>query len=222
MAQTNDPHSLDYSLPLVLDASSPMIQVGVADKEGWRALKKAEEQAMESLFRSCAQLFEELDAGMQKVDAVFYCEGPGSTLGLRIAAALTRTIQWDGSDRQVALFKYNAMDLATLMTDQTAPTLQAPYRMGSRLVRFEEGLAIGRKEVHKAEDALLEFPHSHHLPDPRDHLQLPEDASMIEYDLGLVRGLADLIPISSPCPAAEPFAPQSSTFRKWQPQSPTA
>ena len=199
-----------------------MIQVGIAYREGWRALKKAKEQAMESLFRSCAELFEELDTGMRKVDAVFYCEGPGSTLGLRIAAALTRTIQWDGSDRQVALFKYNAMDLATRMTDQTAPTLQAPYRMGSRLVRFEEGQAIGRKEVHKAEDALLEFPQSHHLPDPRNHLQLPEDALMIEYDLGLVRGLADLIPISSPCPAAEPFAPQSSTFRKWQPQIPTA
>ena len=222
MAQTNDPHSLDYALPLVLDASSPMIQVGIPDREGWRALKKAEEQAMESLFRSCAELFEELDTGMRKVDAVFYCEGPGSTLGLRIAAALTRTIQWDGSDRQVALFKYNAMDLATRMTDQTAPTLQAPYRMGSRLVRFEEGQAIGRKEVHKAEDALLEFPQSHHLPDPRNHLQLPEDAWMIEYDLGLVHGLADLLPNSSPCPAAEPFAPKSSTFRKWQPKSPTA
>lgn len=222
MAQTNDPYSLDYALPLVLDASSPMIQVGIADREGWRALKKAKEQAMESLFRSCAELFEELDTGMRKVDAVFYCEGPGSTLGLRIAAALTRTIQWDGSDRQVSLFKYNAMDLATRMSDQTAPTLQAPYRMGSRLVRFEEGQAIGRKEVHKAEDALLEFPQSHHLPDPRNHLQLPEDAWMIEYDLGLVRGLADLLPISSPCPAAEPFAPQSSTFRKWQPKSPTA
>ena len=222
MAQTNDPHSLDYALPLVLDASSPMIQVGIPDREGWRALKKAEEQAMESLFRSCSELFEELDTGMRKVDAVFYCEGPGSTLGLRIAAALTRTIQWDGSDRQVALFKYNAMDLATRMTDQTAPTLQAPYRMGSRLVRFEEGQAIGRKEVHKAEDALLKFPQSHHLPDPRNHLQLPENTWMIEYDLGLVRGLADLLPISSPCPAAEPFAPQSSTFRKWQPQSPTA
>ena len=222
MAQTNDPHSLDYALPLVLDASSPMIQVGIADRERWIALKKAKEQAMESLFRSCDELFEELDTEMWKVDAVFYCEGPGSTLGLRIAAALTRTIQWDASDRQVALFKYNAMDLATRMTDRTTPTLQAPYRMGSRLVRFEEGQAIGRKEVHKAEDALLEFPQSHHLPDPRDHLQLPEDASMIEYDLGLVRGLADLIPISSPCPAAEPFAPQSSTFRKWQPQSPTA
>ena len=222
MAQTNDPHSLDYALPLVLDASSPMIQVGIPDREGWRALKKAEEQAMESLFRSCAELFEELDTGMRKVDAVFYCEGPGSTLGLRIAAALTRTIQWDGSDRQVALFKYNAMDLATRMTDRTAPTLQAPYRMGSRLVRFEEGQAIGRKEVHKAEDALLEFPQSLHLPDPRNHLQLPENTWMIEYDLGLVRGLADLLPISSPCPAAEPFGPQSSTFRKWQPQSPTA
>ncbi len=222
MVQTNHSHSLDYALPLVLDASSPMIQVGIADREGWRALKKAEEQAMESLFRSCAEIFEELDAGMGKVDAVFYCEGPGSTLGLRIAAALTRTIQWDGSDRQVALLKYNSMDLATRMTDLASPTLQAPYRMGSRLVRFEEGKAIGRKEVHKAEDALLEFPQSHHLPDPRNHLQLPKDALMIEYDLGLVRGLADLIPISSPCPSAEPFAPQSSAFRKWQPQSPTA
>jgi hypothetical protein len=35
------------------------------------------------------------------------------------------------------------------------------------LVRFEEGPAIGRKEVHEAEKALLAFPQSHHLPDPR-------------------------------------------------------
>ncbi|MAK26928.1 MAG: hypothetical protein CMI22_01000 [Opitutae bacterium] len=217
MAQKEDSPGLDYALPLVLDASSPMTQVGIPGKTHWRAMKKAGEQAMESLFRCCAELFEEINQNLKEVDAIFYCEGPGSTLGLRIAAAFTRSIQWDASDRKVEVLKYNAMDLATRMTRQPAPTLQAPYRMGSRLVRFEEGPAIGRKEVHEAEKALLVFPQSHHLPDPRNHLKLPQDASIIEYDLGMVRGLADLLPISSPCPAAEPFAPQSSTFRKWQP-----
>ena len=93
MAQKEDSPGLDYALPLVLDASSPMTQVGIPGKTHWRAMKKAGEQAMESLFRCCAELFEEINQNLKEVDAVFYCEGPGSTLGLRIAAAFTRSIQ---------------------------------------------------------------------------------------------------------------------------------
>ena len=71
------------------------------------------------------RVFNKIDRNLREVDALLYCAGPGSTLGLRIAATFCRTILWNSND-QVKLFDYNALDLAALLAKQPERTIQAP------------------------------------------------------------------------------------------------
>ena len=93
----------DFSLPLVIDASSTTVQLGIPQQNDWLILEESNSLAMQGIFESCHQIFEKLDRNLREVDALLYCAGPGSTLGLRIAATFCRTILWN-SNHQVKLF----------------------------------------------------------------------------------------------------------------------
>ncbi len=217
MVESAYPVSSEVSESLVVDASSSNLQVGLATAEGWNRIESSAKQAMEGLYHAIGRILSNSECKMDGISVVHYCEGPGSTLGLRIAAACVRTMAWNASSRDFRLFKYNALDLAPRMVEEKVSFLQAPYRMGTRIVRIEGSNPIGRKQLFNAEQALKKFPNSHHLPDPRNHFPLPDNAVLIKYDLARVSGLSDLNPISQPCSSPLPFAPQATAFRKWNP-----
>ena len=102
-----------FRLPLVLDASGSNVQVGILDRDGWRSFVIDEKPALESLFTGLRQCLEEVDSPASVIDAILFCEGPGSTLGLRIAATAAKTILRE-NEPSPALFLYNALDLAAL------------------------------------------------------------------------------------------------------------
>ena len=114
----------DFSLPLVIDASSTTVQLGIPQQNDWLILEEINSLAMQGIFESCHQIFNKIDRNLREVDALLYCAGPGSTLGLRIAATFCRTILWNSND-QVKLFDYNALDLAALLAKQPERTIQA-------------------------------------------------------------------------------------------------
>ena len=80
----------ELSYPLVLDVSSPTVQTGIALSGGWDKLTSSQNQPMDGLF----QCIEQLNIDLNKIDSLFFCAGPGSTLGLRLALAFVKTVQW--------------------------------------------------------------------------------------------------------------------------------
>ena len=106
-------------------------------------------------------LFDSSDLRLDQVTTLYYCEGPGSTLGLRLAATFVKTLLWNGKGK-VRLFQYNALDLAALIPDSEPSSLQAPFRRGRRFVRTPEasGSLIGDKKIIDEENALSEYPDS--------------------------------------------------------------
>lgn len=204
--------SLTY--PLVLDVSSPSIQVGIAKKDGWLQLATTKKQALDGIF----QLVKKLEINLHKVDGVFFCAGPGSTLGLRLALAFIKTLEWERQG-ELKLFSYNALDLACQMAKQYPPFIQAPFRLGWRLVRSSpDKNAIGKIEIFERDEALETFPDSLHLEDSRDKSStIPKD-KLLKYDLNKTRGLEDLYLVSEARSELNVFSPLPPNFKKWNPK----
>ena len=205
------------AFPLAVDASSTRIQVGIPGDVDWVHLETVELPAMEGLFQTLSRLMEKTGVNLRQVDELFFCEGPGSTLGLRIAAAFAKSLLWDGRGN-VSLYSYNALDLASLMTEQPPLHLQAPFRKGWRFVRTRsENSAIGKKNLHESKEALSLFPGSHHLPDPRSIGESIQADKTIEYDLARTKGLKDLRSVAEPADVPVVYSPVPPTFKKWEP-----
>ena len=210
--------SIHSQLTLVVDASGTPIQMGLPTATGWSRMESDPGQAMEGIFRLVHLLFDSSDLRLDQVTTLYYCEGPGSTLGLRLAATFVKTLLWNGKGK-VRLFQYNALDLAALIPDSEPASLQAPFRRGRRFVRTPGASAslIGNKKIIDEENALSEYPDSLHLPDNRTSLlELPE-SSMLSYELSAINGLSDLNKISVPSDEPQPYSPEPMVFKKWEP-----
>lgn len=215
----SDDNALSSSaLPLLLDASGPVVQVGIPSPEGWRALFSDEKPALESLFICLRKCLEQVDSHATSIDALLFCEGPGSTLGLRIAATAAKTILHENEPSPI-LYLYNALDLAALIVPAHRPIL-APFRKGKRLLRHppEDGSPLGEIEVLEEDEAATLAPDAIHLPGPRAWDVIPKGAETLTYDLSLLSGgLADLAPILRPAEIPQVFDPEPAEFRKWEP-----
>jgi len=169
-------------LPLVVDASSSPIQLGIPSSNGWEKIIKDPGQAMEGIFRGIQQLFEGRTDSLNSVDCVYYCCGPGSTLGLRLAAAFVKTLQWE-SGGKTTIYQYNALDLAASLPQNTAQYTQAPFRMGRRFVRTGPQKSIGKKEILDEDQAITDYPDSFHLTGPRAiSAEVPKE-KILNYEL---------------------------------------
>lgn len=206
---------IENGLGLVVDASTPEIQIGLIEKAGWRSILKSENLALEGIFSLFERILN-LEPEARNIREIFFCEGPGSTLGLRIASAFVRIYQWNAKPDAVQILKYNSMDLAVLLVNDPKTDIQAPYRMGTRLIRLgDDKKSIGEKRILDSEDAIESFPNSFHLPDPRKRTTIPDENKIVQYDLGQIKGMRDLIMISEICDSPLPFAPETTTFKKW-------
>ena len=197
---------------LVVDVSSPVLQLGIASTKGWEAIITDEGQAMDGLFR-LNKLFEERSDNYA-VDTIYYCCGPGSTLGLRLAAAFVKTLMWEANGR-ISLYQYNALDLASSLPNASDSYIQAPFRMGKRFLRTGKPKSIGKKEILPQDIALSDYPDSLHLLGPRQiSVKIPED-KIINYTLEDIGGIEELSLISEPAEHPVPYSPEPTTFKKW-------
>tara|TARA_Y100001934_G_scaffold166406_1_gene197835 strand:+ start:45 stop:716 length:672 start_codon:yes stop_codon:yes gene_type:complete len=208
----------EFKLPLLLDATGQNLHVGIPSAEGWTTLFSSKLPAMESLFLGMQTCLEDTGKKISEVDALVFCEGPGSTLGLRIAAAAAKTILRENKPAP-ALLLYNAMDLAALLVEKPR-TVLAPFRNKKKLLRHppQDETALGRIEVIEEKVAEKLTPNPIHLAGPRIRDTLPDGIEIMDYDISrLTSGLLDLAPILKPSEHLELFDPEPAKFAEWQP-----
>jgi len=206
-------------LPLVVDASSTPLQLGIPTANGWAKIVTDPGQAMEGFFRALKQLFQDRNDSLNAVDQVYYCCGPGSTLGLRLAAAFVKTLIWESQGSRL-LFQYNALDMAASLPDNTAPFTQAPFRMGRRFVRTGKPRSIGTKQILDEDKAIEDYPDSLHLLGLRAiSVEIPEE-KILKYELAKIPGLEVLDLVSEPADVPSPYNPEPAVFKRWEPKIP--
>lgn len=100
----------DNAVYLVLDASHPDVSVGLIRNGEWLALKSDKAPALNALFSLTQSCLEEAAITLEQVGAFIYCKGPGSMLGLRVAAMAIRT--WMHLVPNAEILSYSSLDLA--------------------------------------------------------------------------------------------------------------
>ncbi len=205
---------------LVVDTSTSPVQVGIPALNSWKALHQVESQALEGLFSATGKVLEISGYKISNINCVYFCEGPGSTLGLRLAAAFVRTIRWSQKSSEFKVFSYNALDLASILAPQKNAIIQAPFRVGLRFVRISNiESKNSEKKIIPEDEALREYPNSYHLPDPRKRSKPVDPEKTLVYDLSLIEGLNHLKIISKPCTDILPYNPMAPKFKKWTPRN---
>ena len=208
------------TISLVVDASTSPVQVGIPSTSDWQVLHRVEAQALEGLFRATEKVLNDCGIEISEIKQVYFCEGPGSTLGLRLAAAFVRTLKWSQKSSGFKVFAYNALDLASILAPQKNAIIQAPFRVGFRFVRIPHIEPIkSEKKIIPEDEALAEYPNSYHLPDLRKRSKPVDPEKTLDYDLSLISGLDDLKTISKPCPDILPYNPKAPEFKKWTPRT---
>ena len=136
MPSSNQVKINSTSISLVVDASTSPVQVGIPNSQGWESIAQTEQNALEGLFSITEKVLKEIQNTIANINRIFFCEGPGSTLGLRIASAFVKTIKWRKKGSDFCVFSYNALDLAALLAPNPESIIQAPFRVGFRFVRI--------------------------------------------------------------------------------------
>lgn len=99
---------------LVVDASQPVIVVGVLDKSGWLACHRESGEALAVLFGLVEGAFKQAGCGWMDLAGFLFCRGPGSLLGLRLAAMALSTWRTLPEGRAKRIYQYGSLEAAAL------------------------------------------------------------------------------------------------------------
>ncbi len=208
---------------LVLDAASPGLVVGLrsgADHAiDWR---HSDEEAGIGLSRSIDDLLRSRRLTIADVRTIVFCDGPGSLLGIRLAAMMLRTWLALPRPRSLRVLAYHS--LALLAADRLACGEPPPFHVCSDARRGTWNLlsvASGGawSDIKRCPgDAMPRegIPLFH--PEGFPHWQaLPEDTRPAPYRPERVLDLVTAYPLLHETTAPNAFMIEQPTYRTWNP-----
>lgn len=205
---------------LLLDAAGPESIAGLVSKGRWLALEKSEGDFLEWHDHTIRDLLRNGSLELADLAGVIYGSGPGSSLGIRLAAMFVRTLMQMPSLQQWRCLQYQNLELALAvrMSDSWKEAVapwrrdclhhtrlegKEPLRFKSSALHLEEGSPL------PAHGILLGRRPANHLAGVEWH---PFPADEIPETLGAYPELLAAVDVPRPYVAEEPG------FIKWSPQ----
>ena len=212
---------------LYLDAASPAIAVGLRVCAGeaptW---VHTHDEAGVALFRAVGTLARARGIAMGDVATAVLCEGPGSLLGVRLAAMALRTWMALPRPRPLEVVGYRSLELVAaglLARGQRGPfhvIVDGRRATWNTLTVDAEG-NLGPIRRRPAAEA---FPpgepvfHPHGFPLWQ---ALPTGVQAVEYNPAALPGLATRFGLLRPVASPEAFMIEMPTYREWTHEHPT-
>lgn len=204
---------------VLLDAAGPRVQTGVYQNGKWMAFEKGQGEAIVDIFKRVESVLGVADQSLESIRGWLFGMGPGSTLGIRLAAMAIQTWQVRASAPK-PIFGFRGLEVLAVerarLRQLPELTLYAPWKRDFyHCVRLNESLheitTTGHDEVHSANK------NSYFVPVgriPRNHTaQLPE----LDYDLSSwnpAKSPSLLFPLMNP----EMYYVEEPEFQPWNPQ----
>ena len=208
-------------LSLWLDTSTQDTSLALIEHHELLSLKVQESNALDYLFESLQELLQETDMEFSDLNSIYYCCGPGSSLGLRILSMALRT--WKVTHPNVQLMSaytlpaYAAMELHRSGSPQNF-TLLAQYRKDTWYgVDCSSGSISTMNELSDEEVQSLDG-NIFNIRQRKFATQPPESSQVLQPNLdALPKVLGDSTIFQS---TAEPtvFPETTPSFKKWTPQ----
>jgi tRNA A37 threonylcarbamoyladenosine modification protein TsaB len=114
---------------LLLDAAGPELVTGILRDGHWLEYEKHAGGFLESLQPGVRALLEKAGIELSSLSGVVYATGPGSTLGLRLAAMFVRTLMQQPTLDHWRCFNYNNLELACAA--RLDPSKPGEFMMGA-------------------------------------------------------------------------------------------
>lgn len=204
-----------HSLYLVLDASSPKVLTGLWQAGQWAAFRTVSNQALDGLFEGIRDCLNEAGITLDAVQGFVHCEGPGSVLGVRLAAMAIEGWKALPPWKNQPLFVYNRLAWVAAALDETEPFhLISESRRGRWNVYHSRS-----EEITLLEDASLPgLPGKcFHFPQRAGSHQAPEGITVVDPDM---EKLPELLMTPGLLRASEHpsvYSPDQPSYKTWVP-----
>ncbi len=169
-------------LYLVLDASSLKVSTGLWQAGEWIAFRETPHQALNGLFQGTRDCLNEAGVTLKAVQGFIHCEGPGSVLGVRLAAMAIEGWKALPPWKACPLFVYNRLVWVAAALDEPEPFhLISESRQGRWNVYHSQS-----GDMTLVEDAsLANLPGKcFHFPQRKGSHQAPEGISVVDPEIG--------------------------------------
>lgn len=135
----------DFKNVVIIDASTRKVMTARMENGKAAAEFASEDPALETTHQALAKVCDDFG----KIDAFAVCTGPGSVLGIRVAAAAVSSI---AAIRGIEVFEYDAMETAAYAAAEDLGkdkfSLIAPSRKGfTNVLNFENGKILSKNEI---------------------------------------------------------------------------
>ncbi|MBC7368866.1 MAG: peptidase M22 [Undibacterium sp.] len=194
----------EYAPLLVIDAASTQVQVGIFGADGTNRWATQTEEAGIAVFR-CV---ERLGVDLSTIRAFVFCEGPGSTLGIRTVAMAIRT--WQTLAPRPA-FAYSSLALIAHALAQPEINIIADARRDSWHVQ-KIGGALHRLTTSELSGPLVTPENFRHWT------PLPARATLTPYDAATLLSLTQKAELFRATDAPDAFLHQEPSYATWTPR----
>lgn len=207
---------------LVIDASNPACFTGILDEDNnWLAYQSIEGPALETLFTEVQSVLSEAKLSLKAITRYIYCEGPGSTLGLRLAAMAIKT--WRALHHEPPpCYAYNSLQLAAQCLRLDAPHLQEAILIADwkkdtwNSVSLHNGQITACKPIPQTDLKEIKEP-QYHLPQRKGWQPPPSNATTLTYTPERLNQLIDSPGLLRSVDSPLPFTSAPANFQKWTP-----
>lgn len=207
---------------LVLDASTRAIAVGIVTEKRWLSLERAEGDALETLFRLTDAALTAGKRRLAELDGVLFCAGPGSLLGLRLAAMAVSTWQMLPEHGHWNLRQYHSLALAAgnrQLAGETDFDVCSPFRRGQLNQLSVRNGARQELSLLDAETPAEATLRRYFVPNGTLAEPTPAGSEILPYPIDALPSLlaADSA-LFQPVPRAKVFVPLEPEFATWSAQ----
>lgn len=211
---------------LFLDASGVTTRVGVWQDARWLGWQESEASALEGLFANARAALDEAKLPWAQLCGFIYIEGPGSVLGLRLAAMAIRAWQTDDATRENTIARpvmtCGSMPLAAALA--LASGARNPFTIFTDAKQgFWQILEVTSPDLEKIfvtaprEIKETELPAGtlFHLPARKAWHQTPKHALTLPTSLREHPEVLALPHLLRPVATATPYAGRPPEYKKW-------
>ncbi|MGE9293276.1 MAG: hypothetical protein ACQKBW_06665 [Puniceicoccales bacterium] len=205
---------------LFLDASSVQVQAGLWCDSRWLSIKSQESPALESIFSLVKDCLDEANLKLEQVGGFIHCEGPGSVLGIRLAAMAIRSWQALPAWADAESLACRSLSLAAALISATEQP-EEPFHIiaEARQTRWNL-LTCPDGEIAEVEPEVIDALAApiYHLRQRKSWHTPPERAVPVLNDLSAHPELLASPGLLSPVEAPGLFLVNEATYRTWTPE----
>jgi tRNA threonylcarbamoyladenosine biosynthesis protein TsaB len=207
---------------LLIDSASVRIHVGLWRRDCEVIWRQSDQEAGIAVFACADAVLAQARIGVADLDALIFCEGPGSILGIRTAAMALRA--WPAAEgRALPAFAYRSLEL--LASDLQTSGTPAPFAVVADARRgfwhWVDGAAGGPVGPLRrvTEEELLAFTGGVFTPDGfRAWTRLLRPISTVAYDLPVLWLRQRETDLLHAAPEPDAFLHEDAAYATWTPQ----